>query len=125
MLNIKKLVFGTILELLLTAGLLALFSAFILKMGRLPNTWAGTLAAAAGGIAIFAASFLTAHWVGEKGLLHGLALSGIYAVIYAAVSLLLYNSIQPLPLIVRTAIFLLCGALGGILGVGRTAKVKF
>lgn len=125
MLNIKKLVFGVILAILLSAGLLAAFSLFILKMGRLPDAWAGTIAAAAGGLAVFLAAFLTARWAGEKGLLHGLALSGAYAIVYIGMALLLYAGVQSVPLVIRALILLLCGALGGILGVGKKSKIQF
>ena len=48
MLQIKKLVFGLAAEVLLSCGLLALFSVVILKMGSLPNGIAGAMALAAG-----------------------------------------------------------------------------
>lgn len=125
MLKMKKLVFGVLLDVLLTFAFLALFSVFILKMGSLPDAWAGTAAAAAGGLAGFISAFLTARWAGEKGLLHGLVLTGVYTVLYTAIALMLYKELQPVPLLIRSAVFVLCGALGGILGVGKNSKVKF
>ena len=125
MLQIKKLVFGLAAEVLLSCGLLALFSVLILKMGSLPNEIAGTMALAAGCISVLAAAFLTARMPGEKGLLHGLALAGGYIFLYLAVSLALYTDVDIASIGVRVVSFALCGALGGVLGVGRKSKIRF
>ena len=110
---------------MLSCGLLALFSVLILKMGSLPNGIAGTMALAAGCISVLAAAFLTARMTGEKGLLHGLALAGGYIFLYLAVSLALYTDVDIASIGVRVVSFALCGALGGVLGVGRKSKIRF
>lgn len=125
MLQIKKLIFGLAAEILLSCGLLALFSALILKMGSLPDGIAGTLALAIGCLSVLTAAFLTARMTGEKGLLHGLVLAGSYIFLYAAVSLALYTDADIAAIGVRAASFLLCGILGGILGVGKKSKIRF
>ena len=78
MLQIKKLLFGLVASLALTAALLAAFSALILKLGALPGEIAGTIALAIGCVSVFAAAFFTARIAGEKGLLHGLVLAAVY-----------------------------------------------
>lgn len=125
MLQIKKLLFGFAAEMMLSGGLLSLFSLLILKMGVLSNGAAGTMAIAAGCVAIFIAAFLTAHWAGEKGLVHGLVLAGGYVILYFAIAFLLYANAEVVSLVVRAAAFLFCGALGGILGVGKKSKIRF
>ena len=110
MLQIKKLLFGLVASLALTAALLAAFSALILKLGALP----GEIAA-----------FFTARIAGEKGLLHGLVLAAVYVFLYLAVSLALYADADIAAVGVRTAAILLCGALGGVLGVGKKNKIRF
>lgn len=125
MLQIKKLLFGLVASLALTAALLAAFSALILKLGALPGEIAGTIALAIGCISVFAAAFFTARIAGEKGLLHGLVLAAVYVFLYLAVSLALYADADIVAVGVRTAAILLCGALGGVLGVGKKSKIRF
>ena len=76
-------------------------------------------------ISVLAAAFLTARMTGEKGLLHGLALAGGYIFLYLAVSLALYTDVDIASIGVRVVSFALCGALGGVLGVGRKSKIRF
>ena len=126
MLQIKKLLFGLVASLALTAALLAAFSALILKLGALPGEIAGTIALAIGCVSVFAAAFFTARIAGEKGLLHGLILAAVYVFLYLAVSLALYADAADIAAVgVRTAAILLCGALGGVLGVGKKSKIRF
>mgnify|MGYP000043125499 FL=1 len=125
MLQIKKLLFGLVASLALTAALLAAFSALILKLGALPGEIAGTIALAIGCVSVLAAAFFTARIVGEKGLLHGLVLAAVYIFLYLAVSLALYADADIAAVGVRTAAILLCGALGGVLGVGKKSKIRF
>ena len=123
MLQIKKLVFGLAAEVLLSCGLLALFSVLILKMGSLPNGIAGTMALAAGCISVLAAAFLTARMTGEKGLLHGLALAGVYIFLYLAVSLALYTDVDIASIGVRVVSLHFAARSAAFLALGE--KVKF
>ena len=125
MLKIKKLVFGLSLSVILTATLLALFSFVIVRMGVLPGAVSGTLSMAAGAVGALLAAIMTAHWAGEKGLIHGAVLAGGYSVLYALLSIIFCEDAQLSVLAVRVVIYLLCGALGGIIGVSRKNKIEF
>ena len=70
-------------------------------------------------------AFFAARIAGEKGLLHGLVLAAVYVFLYLAVSLALYADADIAAVGVRTAAILLCGALGGVLGVGKKSKIRF
>ena len=67
MLQIKKLLFGLVASLALTAALLAAFSALILKLGALPGEIAGTIALAIGCVSVFAAAFSRRASRGRRG----------------------------------------------------------
>lgn len=125
MVQIKKLLFGVLLSAFLTVLLFALLAGIAVQLGLFSAAVSGTLTSAAGGIAVFVAAFVTARLAGEKGLVHGAILASVYAFAFVAVVLLLSSQVIPAALAVRAAIFLLCGALAGILGVSKKQKVRF
>ncbi|MBP3705130.1 MAG: TIGR04086 family membrane protein, partial [Clostridia bacterium] len=120
-----KLVFGLLLSVVFTLVMLALISFSIVRMGVLPGTVSGTLSMAAGAVGALLAAIMTARWAGEKGLLHGAVLAGGYSILYALLSVIFCEDAQIPVLAVRAVIYLLCGALGGIIGVSRKNKIEF
>lgn len=125
MLQIKKLLFGVLLSVVLTVAFLALAAFVIVKLGVLLGDAANVLTMAVGVLAVFGASFLTARLAREKGLLHGLVLSAIYAFVFAAVALAFFSELAPATLAVRAGVFIAGGALAGVLGVSKKARVRF
>ena len=125
MLNFKKLITGSLLAVALSAVLLMAAAFCVKKVGLPSDAVAGTLGLAAGAVAVFAGSVVTAMWAGEKGLLYGVLLSVLVSAVYIAVGVFVCNEIEYAAVSVRVAAFLVSGALGGVLGVNRTQHIRF
>ena len=125
MLKIKNVVIGSTLALAGSIGIFSLLSFILLKTGLLSCQIAGTITAIGAGAALFTAAILTARWAGEKGLLHGSAVSVIYCTVYVILTFLLCKEFSLVLLLTRIVIFVLCGASGGVIGVGGKKSVRF
>lgn len=126
MLNFKKLFLGLLLSVLLSTVLIAVCAFVILKLGFLPSDpILSTAAAVIGGVSVFASAVLMTHRVGEKGLLHGLVLGVLYAILFVAVSIMLHANMQIVQVVIRSVIFAICSVCGGVMGVNKAEKVRF
>lgn len=127
MLQIKKLFFGTLLNLVLAVGLFSVAAFLIQKLGALPEGgMAGTIVMIIGIVAVFFSALLTAHWVGEKGLIHGTVIALIVIALYCIGAMVICGSDDLVSLAVRAISFLLSGMIGGVVGVGqKSGRVRF
>lgn len=126
MLRIKKLILGLLLSIACTGVLFTVLSLIMLKTGLIPQAPAAWLALALAALSVLFGAVVTAHAAGERGLLHGTVLAAGYSILYILAALILTPQQDILPLLLRSMVFLLCGAIGGILGVGGSeSKVKF
>lgn len=127
MLQIKKLFFGTLLSLVLAAGLFSAAAFLVQKLGALPEGgMAGTIVMVIGIAAVFFSALLTAHWVGEKGLIHGTVIALIIIALYCIGAMVICGSDDLASLAVRVVSFLLSGMISGVVGVGqKSSKVRF
>ena len=125
MLKIKKLVIGFILSVLGTAVVLSLLSWITLKTGLLSEKLSGTLTIVGVGAVLLVSALLTARSAGEGGLLHGAMLSAVFSTVYTALAYILCRSVSVALVLTNIAAFLLCGAIGGIIGVSAKRKIQF
>lgn len=125
MLQIKKTAVGILLSVVLTCVLLAGASLLVLRSGSLPGKWCGMISTIVGGVSVLTASIITAKIAGEKGMIQGIVISAVYAALFCAAVFIGTKSADVLPILLRAAAFLLCGAVGGVAGVGQKAKIKF
>lgn len=125
MLKIKKLVIGTVLSVSGTAVILSLLSGVMVKTGMFSGQLAGTLTVAGCGAVLLVCALLTARLAGERGLLHGTLLAIVYSAAYAAGAYLLCGCVPAAQLLTGIAVFLLCGMIGGVIGVSLKRKIRF
>lgn len=125
MLQTKKLAIGLALSAVLTAVLLMVMTFLVLRMGILPVAVCGFIASVIGGIAVFIGAVFTARMTGEKGLVHGTVVGTVYAAVFALLCYTFVGEIDSIALVLRATVFILAGALGGMIGVGKKNKVKF
>ena len=125
MLKIKKLMIGSVLSVLLTALLFTVFAFAIDKSGMLPGAISGTITVMMSGIAVLLSAVLTARMAGERGLLHGVALAAIYSGVYILCGVFLFQCIPNTLTLIRIIVMILCGAIGGIIGVSLQRSVRF
>lgn len=74
-------------------------------------------------ISMLIGSLLAAYAAGSKGLLHGLAVSGLYLLVILAMGIISDPaSFTFLMVLKRAGLALLSGALGGFIGIGLATK---
>ena len=125
MLKLKPIVIGSVVSAAGTLSLFSVISFALLKTGLLPEKLTGILTAAAGGATLLLSGILTARMAGERGLLHGAAVSGVYAILFVVFTFIQCGAVSLSMVFVRIFLFLLCGMIGGVLGVGTSQKVRF
>ena len=82
----------------------------------------GTVSVAAG---ILVSSFLTAKKIGKKGFLTGITVGLIVFALVTIVSLIIDDSSFTVNTLFHLIIYVLAGAIGGILGVNKTSNTKY
>ena len=125
MLKMKKLIFGTALSIIVSLGLLMILAFAVDRSGMLPGRLSGTITVLSAATAVLLASVLTARLAGERGLLHGFALAAIYSAVYVIIGIVGFNSTLDSLTAIRISILLLCGAIGGVIGVSLQRPMRF
>ena len=125
MLKMKKLIFGTALSIIVSLGLLMILAFAVDRSGMLPGRLSGTITVLSAATAVLLASVLTARLAGERGLLHGVTLAAIYCAVYVIIGIVGFNSTLDSLTAIRISILLLCGAIGGVIGVSLQRPMRF
>ena len=103
----------------LIAAIVLLVAAVLMTWVDLPQSAVSPISVAALGLGSLAAGFIAARRTGKNGLLLGAACGlGIFLVTLIA-GLLSLGSVQIGFALFKLAVSVLCGAIGGVLGVGR------
>jgi len=82
----------------------------------------GTVSVAVG---ILVSSFLTAKKIGKKGFLTGITVGLIVFALVTIISLIIDDSSFTVNTLFHLIIYVLAGAIGGILGVNKTSNTKY
>ncbi len=82
----------------------------------------GTVSVAVG---ILVSSFLTAKKIGKKGFLTGITVGLIVFALVTIISLIIDDSGFTVNTLFHLIIYVLAGAIGGILGVNKTSNTKY
>lgn len=120
---LKPLLFGLLAGIIASMLALMLFAAVFVSQG-LPDSAAMPLAISSMCIGAFLGGFVTAKSYGVNGLLAG-GLSGLlfFLILYASGAVMKQINLGTLAL-VKVLASVLCGCIGGILGVNSSPKRK-
>lgn len=99
--------------------LLLLLMAVLIQKVDVPQGALAPLAVSAAGIGAFAGGLTTALCARKRGLMMGAICGGLLYVVLLLTGLLCTGVIDPGYAIIKMAVLVLCGAIGGILGVNR------
>ena len=119
---LPSLLLGTAAGVALSAALLALTAMVFVKLKTPPAAAASLVTTAAGACGAFAAGYVTLRLFGSRGLLMG-ALSGLlmFCCVLAGGSASGGASLSPM--LIKCAVFTVCGAAGGVVRVNKRAKL--
>lgn len=99
-----------------------LIMALVLTIGDLSLSAASYLSAAALGIGALFGGCVTAKKAGGKGLLWGAACGALLFAILALVGFAFFQKVSGTSLWFRLAVAVLCGAIGGVLGINTRRR---
>ena len=119
----KRVLACSLVGAAVTALLLLGFSA-VLTVRDIPHSAAEPMALAAAVLGCMAAGFLCARLSGRGGLLHGLLCGLVVFVIVCGAGMAALGGSPGWLLGIKLVIFLLSGAIGGVLGINTRAVIK-
>lgn len=123
-LYLKALIVGTIVGLLLIMLMLCLVTSLLLVSGTLPKEYLEWIMMGISAIACYFSGFTTARITKVNGMISGL-LSGLIIMIIIFVGGLVFTTSGITYIsIVKSILFMISGAIGGIKGVNKKEKLK-
>jgi len=120
---IKPVTSGLIIGGALTALAFVLF-ALIMSFGILPLSSANIVSSISIAIGAFFGGFTAAKKFGKNGLIIGLVCGFILFLLFTVIGTAAFKSAPGTSALIRFLIFVIAGAIGGIIGVGSADKRK-
>ena len=120
--DIKKILKGTFLSLFISLVLVCIL-AIIVYFSNISDRTVSGIIFAVSCLSVFLGALILAKNITSRGLLNGLALSGVYFVILLLVSLLVNGGISmSMSNFLRLFAILASGCLGGVLGINTNKE---
>ena len=116
---IKGMIFGGFITLILLV-----LAALVLSLGALPLGASFIMASLAVAFGGFFGGLISAKKLGQKGLICGMLCGFFMFLLLSVVSLIAFQATPGVSTLTRLIIYLLAGAIGGIIGVDSAAKRK-
>ena len=120
----KPIIFGVLSAVLITAVLLCLSAVVLNMMPSIPYGITDYLTTAAAGLGALTGSYIASAITRNRGLIIGLLCGFIMLVIIIAIGLSNGGNDVSVMTAIRSAVLLICGAVGGILGVNRKEHIR-
>ncbi len=119
----KAMLFSTLAAVIITAVMLFVF-AFVMTLCDIPKTLAAPLSSVAVGIGCFFGGRKAASTIGENGYLCGITVAATVVFIITVCGMITFAAGFTAQSLLRAAIALLSGCIGGISGVNKPKKNK-
>ncbi len=121
---IKAVVIGVLSAVVLTVFLTCLFSVMLNMMSGIPYEFIDYVMVATEGFSVLIGAYIACVIVKSKGLIIGALCGAISLLIVFAVGMSISKNSIGLLTVIRSVVMLLCGVIGGIMGVNRKEKVR-
>jgi len=122
--QILSLGISLMIGLVLGAGLLFIFAA-VLKGRETPAVLLQPMAFLPAALGALASAFIAAKKIGENGLVYGSICGLLLFCCFLAAAMAVAGLPIGLGALIKCVICILCGCIGGVLGVNTGKKVKF
>lgn len=124
--SVRGIIIGGLSSVAACAALYLIAAFIITKSGQIPLGVISTLTTILSGLSCFIGGFISGKIVKKSGILTGAA-AGFTLLLIQLIYSLISESLNPsVLLIIKSAVLLLSGAIGGIIGVNKgSAKIKF
>ena len=121
---VKAVVIGVISSVVLAVILTCLFSVMLNMMSGIPYDLIDYVMVAIEGFSVLMGAYIACVIAKAKGLIIGALCGAISLLIVFAVGMSMAKNNIGLLTIIRSIVMLLCGIVGGIMGVNRKEKVR-
>lgn len=120
----KAVLIGVLSSVVLAVLLTCLFSVMLNMMSGIPYDVIDYVMVAIEGFSVLIGAYIACVIVKSKGLIIGALCGAISLLIVFAVGMSMSKNNIGLLTIIRSIVMLLCGVIGGIMGVNRKEKVR-
>ena len=120
----KAVLIGALSSVVLAVLLTCLFSVMLHMMSGIPYDVIDYVMVAIEGFSVLIGAYIACVIVKSKGLIIGALCGAISLLIVFAVGMSMSKNNIGLLTIIRSIVMLLCGVIGGIMGVNRKEKVR-
>ena len=114
---------GVLSSVLITAVLLCLSAVILNLMPSIPYGLTDYLTTAIAGVGVLVGSYIASAILKNRGLIIGLICAFIVLVMIIAIGLSNGENDVSIMTAIRSAVLLICGAVGGILGVNKKEHI--
>lgn len=121
---IKSLAVGIFSSILLTVILTCVFALMLKMMSGIPYGIIDYAAVGIEGFSVLIGAYIACAVTKSKGLLTGALCGGIMLLITFACGLSIAENDIGILTLIRSAVLILCGIIGGVAGVNRKDKVR-
>ena len=121
---VKAVVIGELCSVVLSLLLTCLFSMMLNMMSGIPYDFIDYVMVAIEGFSVLIGAYIACVIAKSKGLIIGALCGAISLLIVFAVGMSTAKNNIGLLTVIRSAVILLCGIIGGIMGVNRKEKVQ-
>ncbi len=122
-LYIKAVLIGVFVSVAVIAILMCILCAVFLSISKLPHDYLPYLLLIIDGVGVFVGAYACARITGERGLVMGLICGALVFLSLVIAGMTSGTDTIGLLTLLRAAVTLLCGTLGGIKGVNRKEKI--
>lgn len=121
---VKAVAIGVLCSVVLAVLLTCLFSMMLNMMSGIPYGIIDYVMVAIEGFSVLIGAYIACVIAKSKGLIIGALCGAISLLIVFAVGMSMAKNNIGLLTVIRSAVMLLCGVIGGIMGVNRKDKVR-
>lgn len=121
---VKAVAIGVLCSVVLAVLLTCLFSMMLNMMSGIPYDIIDYVMVAIEGFSVLIGAYIACVIAKSKGLIIGALCGAISLLIVFAVGMSMAKNNIGLLTVIRSAVMLLCGIIGGIMGVNRKDKVR-
>lgn len=121
---IKGILFGSIICITVIIVLLMISAFAITQIGNVPTDVINIVVNTINGIGVFCGSFIALRIIKSKGIIFGVTIGGILFALILIAGLISSTETLSINTPIKLVVSVICGGIGGVLGVNRKEKFK-
>ena len=121
---IKPVLIGVTIAVLVIGVLICALALTVLMMPTVPYGWLDYITIAIEGFGVLTGAYIAGVLFKSKGLIIGALCGAIILLITFAVGLSISRNSIGILTVIRSIVLMICGIIGGILGVNRKEKIR-